>query len=422
MSVVLLAVGCTGCANFRRLGEDLKFIEKTHIITATIDNASRYPRVYGVTVDWDREAGKIDSADFSEIGDMGIFGFFVEGTERHYLMAFSDSDDDGRYDEGEPAWIHTGADGEAEPVSIEPGTGRARLRGRLSPATSLPADCLAAARELRGDRNIEEVARGWRIPVELGTIAELDDPKFSTERGSMGYWEPASYPMETGIGIYFLEAYDPTRIPVLFVYGAAGSPQDWRIFFERIDRRKYQPWFLHYPTGRRLDETGTSLNNGVKILQSYYGFSKIHVVAHSMGGLVTRDFILKNLGEGNRYIGRYVTISTPWGGQEFAESGVKRAPSVIPSWLDMVPGSDFQEQVFDHRLRGRVDHLLMYGHRSKRSLVLPKENDGTVSVKSQTDRRAAKDAVEVIGFDEDHVSILSNDEVLRHAFRHLDGG
>lgn len=420
-AAVLLAAAVLlgGCANFRRLGEDLKFIEQTSIITANIGNASDYPRVYGVTVEWDAAAGKVHSADFSQVGEIGTFGFFVEGTEQHYLLAFSDTDGDGVYDRGEPAWIHSDAAGEAVPVPIDPETRKARLQGRLSTRTVLPEACLENSRKFRGDRTIEEVAKGWRIPVDLGTIADLDEERFSSERGSQGYWEPATYPMQTGIGIYFLEKYDPSRTPVLFIYGAAGSPQDWRTFFAKIDRRKYQPWFLHYPTGRRLDELGSAVNNGVEILHTYYGFQRLHVVAHSMGGLVSRDFILKNHADGNRYIDRFVTISTPWGGQEFAESGVKRAPSVVPSWNDMVVGSDFQKSVFRRDFKGPLQHLLLYSHRAKRSLILPAENDGTVSVASQTHEPAVEGAIEVTGYDEDHVSILSNDEVIRRTFQHL---
>lgn len=173
----LAAVLVAGCANFRRLGEDLKFIEETSIVIARVDHNSTRAKVYGLVAEWDREDNKVLSADFATVGPVGIF---------------------------------------------------------------------------------------------------------------------------------FLDKYDPNRIPVLFVYGAAGSAQDWRSFFDKIDRRKYQPWFSHYPTGRDLAESGSSLNRSVMLLQSYYGFRKIHVVAHSMGGLVSRDFILKNLDEGNRRTFRHL--------------------------------------------------------------------------------------------------------------------
>lgn len=67
---------------------------------------------------------------------------------------------------------------------------------------------MQAVRDFKGGRTPDEAASGWRIPIALGRIADLDDPKFSAERGSAGLWEPASFPLQSGIGIYFLEHPD----------------------------------------------------------------------------------------------------------------------------------------------------------------------------------------------------------------------
>jgi hypothetical protein len=61
-----------------------------------------------------------------------------------------------------------------------------------------------------------------------GAIADLDDELFSNEYGRKGYWRHSEFFEEVGGNIYFLEKYDPSRIPILFVHGAAGSPQNWR--------------------------------------------------------------------------------------------------------------------------------------------------------------------------------------------------
>jgi pimeloyl-ACP methyl ester carboxylesterase len=410
-----------GCANFQRLGEDLNFLDRTVLLTGRITNAEEHRNVNVIVAEWDRDDDRVLSGDYHTIEDIGVFGFFVPNSRQEYVLAYSDADRNNLYTPGvDPAWVHSSASGEPAPVSIDRKTGRGRVEGALSKSTILPPGLVQAVRDFRGGRTADEAASGWRIPIVLGKIADLDDPKFSSERGSAGLWEPASFPLQSGIGIYFLERYDPKRIPVLFVYGAAGSPQDWRAFFERLDRRKYQPWFYYYPTGRRLDEMGAALNGSVELLQRRYNFPRMHVVAHSMGGLVSRSFLLKHLDAGHRYIDRFVTISTPWSGHEFASMGVKRAPSVVPSWYDLSPGSDFLDDLFDERLKGRIDHLLLYGHKSTRSMVLPAENDGTVSVASETAPEAVRDAVKVQGFDEDHVSILSNDGVIRLVEKHLD--
>ena len=100
--------------------------------------------------------------------------------------------------------------------------------------------------------------------------------------------------------------------------------------------------------------------------------------------------------------------------------GVKWAPSVVPSWRDMEAGSDFLAHLFDHRLKGRVNHHLIYGNRGKRSLMMAGENDGTVSVASQLRPEAKADAASLQGYHEDHVSILQASAPLNHLANLLD--
>lgn len=422
--VALLVVGLSGCAGFRRLGEDLKFIDNTAIVSAQVTNAGEHRSVYGCVVEWDREKDEVLSADFTKLegvgaGELGLFGFFVKGTENQYVAAWSDRNGNQRYEPGEPAWIHSDESGTPVPMAFNDER-KARSKGALSSSTKVPEGLIKASREFVGARTDEEAASKLTIPIALGDIADPEDAKFSPARGQAGYWEPARFPMEAGIGIYFLEKYDPNRIPVLFVYGAAGSPHDWNTFEDKIDRKKHQAWFYFYPTGRRLDEMGNSLNEGVKLLQAHYGFQKLHVIAHSMGGLVSRSFLIKNVVEDKHdYIDRFVSVSTPWQGHAAAEMGVKWAPSAIPSWLDMQTDSDFQKEIFSKKLKGRVDHLLIYGYVPKGDKPIEELDDGTVTVKSQTRPEAVEDAVKVLHYPSDHVEILSRDDVIREAYRFI---
>ncbi|MGB6221780.1 alpha/beta hydrolase [Haloferula sp.] len=401
-----------GCANFRELGKDLKFIDETVVVSARITNASSFTNIRGFTLDWNEKQNTVRSGDATEVKGLGVFGFFVAKTDTQYICAYSDKNGDERYQPGEPAWISSGPDGKPAPLDLTSPEGRS-AKGALSSKTVIPAKLVTATYEFIDNTPPGEAKSGWSIPVALGEIAELDEPRFSSETGAEGYWQPAGYAMDTGIGIYFLEKYDPNRIPVIFVYGAAGSPQDWTTFFKEFDRKRYQLWFYQYPSAERLAKSGGALNRGIQLLQSHYGFNELNIVAHSMGGLVSRDAVINNYDDGNRYIKHFVTISSPFGGMEFARSGVKHASSVVPSWYDMVPDSDFQQELFDTKLKGKIPYLLIYGTKAKRSMILPAENDGTVSVESVTRDDAIKDAIKVQGFDEDHVSILSNPQVIQ---------
>ena len=166
---------------------------------------------------------------------------------------------------------------------------------------------------------------------------------------------------------------------------------------------------------------GGALNRGVETLHDYYEFKRLHVVAHSMGGMVARSFITKNvLDDDNHYITKFVTISTPWGGHEAAAAGVKHAPEVVPSWRDMAAGSDYQKNLYLRSLAGKVEHLLIYGNKSKKSMILPPENDGTVSVASQKHGPVLRMSVYFKSFFSDHVGILSNPEVIELTQKFLD--
>jgi len=401
-----------GCAGFRRLAEDLRFEERTTILTGRVENAADYAghRVHAAVFQRDPVTGEILRADTTEVEGFGIFGFFVEDPSDQCMAAYADTNDNDRYDRGEPAWVSRDREGRIAPVEYRPDGPEAIAR--LS-RTERGSAALERAREafMKG-RSRDEVRVGWDLPIALGEVVDLDDPRFSSERAASGYWEPASYPRETGLGIYFLQKYDPGRTPVLFVHGAAGSPHDFEAMIGALDRRRFQPWVYHYPSGRDLGEMAGALDAGLRLLHRHFGFERVHLVAHSMGGLVARRAILDHRRGGERFIDRYVSISTPYGGQEFAATGVRRAPAVIPSWRDIEPESEFVGELFESDLSGRVDHLLIYGDRGRRRIGLPRENDGTVSVRSMTREEAVADADEVRRFDEDHVSILANPEVL----------
>jgi len=417
-----LSLFSSGCANFRILGKNLKFMEESSILSVRIEGVEGSRDLRSIVLEWDEKSGEVLSADYAPMNTMGFAGFFVRTAENQYALAYRDANHNDAYDVGEAAWMHSDAAGNPVPVVFDPATRRARLTGRLSPSCIIPEKMLIGARQFMGTRTKEDAISGLNVPVALGDIADLDDPRFSAARGEEGLWKPAEFPMTSGVGVYFLEKYDPTRIPVLFVYGAAGSPQDWRTFFAKMDRKKYQFWFFYYPTGRRLDEMGGGLNRAIEILHDYYGFEHLHVVAHSMGGMVARSFVVKNvLDDGNHYIRKFVTISTPWGGHAAAAAGVKHAPEVVPSWRDMVADSEFQKHLYARNLAGKVDHLLIYGDKCKKSPFLPPENDGTVSVASQTYNPVSKMVVRLKGFHADHVGILSRPDVIEMVEDFLEG-
>lgn len=422
MALVLSVALISGCANFRKLGKDLRLINNEYRISGIIENSDEFScPVRAVVIEWNQNENKIFSGDFLNLTNGGAFMFIVKSPLNQHIAAYADLNRDGKYNPGEPLWIHRGTDGSPAPAVLGPSTRVARVNGNLSRMEKAPAGLVGAIADLLKGRKPEEVITRQGVSFALGEKAGLDDPRFAATRGEDGLWTPATFAIESGFGIYFVDRFDPTKIPVLFVHGAAGSPQDWRHAMEKIDRKIYQPWFYVYPSGMRLRNAALALNEGVKQLHERYQFKRLHVVAHSMGGLVSRDFVIQNaIVEGNSYINTLITFSSPWDGHEAAAMGVKHAPEVVPSWRDMSHGSDFLTHLYDKRLKGKVNHHLFYSHHASSSRILPPENDGTVSVASQTRKEAVADAVDVRGFDEDHVSILSSRAALTAGKEILD--
>ena len=71
----------------------------------------------------------------------------------------------------------------------------------------------------------------------LGELVALDAPRFSADAAATGSWRPVDFLFDVGAGIYFLEPDDPHRIPVLFVHGALGEPNDFGTLIAQLDPR-----------------------------------------------------------------------------------------------------------------------------------------------------------------------------------------
>ena len=184
-----------------------------------------------------------------------------------------------------------------------------------------------------------------------------------------------------------------------------------------LDRDRFQPWVFYYPSGAGLDALAELLLQLFVRLRVEYHFKEAVVVAHSMGGLVTRAFLLKDYeGNGADMVHTYVTISSPLGGMRSAAEGVENSPIVVRSWYGLSPGSPFLDGLFyknpekteRRRLPQSMAYHLLFGVRGKRS------SDNVVSIHSQLRDEAQEEARTVRGYDEDHVSILASPAVAAH--------
>lgn len=219
----------------------------------------------------------------------------------------------------------------------------------------------------------------------------------------------ARSPAGEAVEIFALEPCDPTRPTVLFVHGAKGSPKDWRSFAERLDVSRYHALFFAYPPHASVDEAARQLHRALLELQRREGCSPQVLTAHSLGGLVVRSFLLEHGAEFPQ-ARLFVSLSTPWAGEPLAELGVRLAPLHPPAWADLVPGSRTLQRLFASPLPEHVRHVLFFSHKGSWS-ILSGNRDGAVTLASQLDHRAQRDADLVVGFDEDHEGMLESAEV-----------
>ena len=320
--------------------------------------------------------------------------------------AWSDRDGDSVYDLDEPAAAASSRPerlfeiGEREHVDgihlLIPERGRLEIDPMQLEVTSL---------EVRTHED-QLLANLGALAVE-GELAALSDERFGAESGHLGYWQPIEFCWQLRPGVYFLEPYDRTRVPVLFVHGALGHPQEFRTLIESLDRTRFQTWFYFYPSGTYLEGASELLSQTLLRLEQRHGFAELAIVAHSMGGLVARSAALK-LHDGVRAdpLRLFVSIATPWGGMESARSGVENSPIVVPSWRDVAAESGFLEALFftgpdgtRRRLGDSVDVALIFATK-----------DTTIGPETSIRWEAVRDATVRWPLPYDHVSVLDAPE------------
>jgi pimeloyl-ACP methyl ester carboxylesterase len=345
---------------------------------------------------------------------------FVVAPGTYLLAAFEDTNADGNYDPDEPllSALEIGPDGEEHYKTFDVAAGQTQkfdltitTQGRAATRVDAPIDIAGVqARSFKG--------QAWTSLGQLltkGAVADLSDERFGPASGRLGLWEPLNAAIRVGGGIFFTEPYDPNRIPVLFVHGISGYPQEFREIIDALDRDTFQAWFYFYPSGIRLEGLARWGAETMRELQIRHGFDEFAVVAHSMGGLVSRSLILQHaiLSERSDAL-LFLSISTPWGGHQSAEKGVKRSPVIVESWIDIAPSSDFLKNLFwregdpdaPETLPDQTAFHMLWGFGG------PNNNtDGVVSIASQQRAEAQDQASSNRGFAEDHTGILKSDDV-----------
>ena len=389
VAAALLCLGVVGCG-LLKLGGESRSMPSYTVLVGRVSSVAPWDKPV-VVVAYSVHKRRIEIAHRVLLHEIGAFELLVP-RGAYLLFAFGDANGNLRYDAGEPAGAHAGG----EPVAAA-GEGVITFLDIAISRDGHPTMPVGTS--------FAPPDGGTLRSTQAGAIARLDDPVFSAQMGRYGYWAPLEFYREMGGNIYFAEPYDPAKTPVLFVHGAAGTPRDFTFLAKGIDRSRYQPWFFYYPSGASVETMAQLLYWKLQNLQTRYGFLRMHLVAHSLGGLVAREFLAER-GAEFPYVKLFVSLSTPWGGDAFAAFGVRQSPAVIPSWNDLVPEGALLQRLFDKKLPPGTEYYLLFGHRGRGTLLFLPPSDGTITVESQLAAAAQAEARMSYGFNETHESIL----------------
>ena len=247
----------------------------------------------------------------------------------------------------------------------------------------------------------------FALACSLGHAAEIihdgqlaSDPRFTDELAAHYEKNPSEFAHP---GLYVTERPVATKEVVLFIHGMAGHPGNWSKVEQAMDKDRYQGWFAYYASGDDLRKSAESVAKQVQALIREYNIQKVHVVSHSMGGLVA--WHVANLLE-DVQVEQLLTIATPWNGHWASRFGVLFSRNAPEAWASLVPGNPFLEHIWN--APNPVPHRLVHAVQTASAL-----GDGVISTASQTVPQMAQKAEKVVEVMADHMSVIEDPENVR---------
>ncbi|PTP15416.1 alpha/beta hydrolase [Vibrio sp. 10N.286.51.C3] len=391
LTVLLISSALFGCGNFRNLSNEIQAIDS--ITNQYIVTLSQPASGSAVVIEQIKDINKSEVDGYDGIIDSDSIHLHVSNNI-HYLLIFEDKNQD----------LTLQADEAFSVLNLRDHEDRSTIEVSLTVNESKAPSAFV-------DRSLSSLLKIELDLVDIGTVVDLSDPPFEKGNAKLGMWQPLTFLLEDNAGLYFLSEYDPNKIPILFVHGINATALDFAPLIEKIDQSKYQIWVFNYPSGLSLSLNSKGLNNLLHTVVNEYKNQQLHVVAHSMGGLIVTNSIRQcRIGQLCDFVSSVTTISSPFGGVESAKQGVEYSPVVMPAWVDLNPEGKFIADLFIDNNKIQIPHFLAFGYNSG-ELFNTSSNDGVISLSSQLSRPAQLNAEQILGYDENHLSILDNDDL-----------
>lgn len=398
LALSFASIGCGGSAVVRLL-EDQN--ERARLVTLTgevaIDAPSGAPLVVSVLRVPEHAQASLQIVDYAILAAPGRWSFFVDPGHRYRIIAFEDTDRDQQYspDERLGAW-----NGFAD-VETEAGQTR-ELRVEIT--GGVPGPMPDVAMPTGADRSLH-----------IGDVRALSDPRFGPENGRRGMWEPLAFMREVGGGLFLTEPHRPGRTPVVLVHGMTGYPQEFEEIVASLDAERFEPWLVQYPSGWELEPVADYVARGLVELSHALEVDHVCIVAHSMGGVVSRRALRFLADRAHADLVRgFVTLASPLGGIPSAAAGARFSPIRVPSWTSLVPDGPFMTSQYAQPLPEGLRYALFFAFDGNGA------GDGVVPLTSQLREEAQREAAHVRGFHTTHTGILAHEGVLAAIRGELD--
>ncbi len=384
LTILAVCLATTGCIGFEVRKQNAKLGALAEFEGTVSDGNLPFEDGKPIIVLLVREDSEQPRVEFSQVlYRPGHYHFFAnEG--RYSVFAFADLNSNLRVDDGEPRAFYP------RQLLLQEGKLHASIDLTLADDAQRPHFEWAPKHD------------------EVVTIA---DDRFRERMGRKGHWAPGEFRKENPVDrLFLMEPYDPAKLPVLFVPGIGGTPDDMHAVIEGMDKSRYQVWVFWYASGMRMSIAAQSLKSLLDEYRVLHDFQNVVVVSQCVGGLVARDAVAQLQDRDHKFnVAALVTFSTPWAGHGMAESGTTISPMTVPIWYDMKEGSEFQKQTIATSIPS-VPHYMFFSYGEGSDVG----DDGTVALNSELEVTMQQRAAEVIGFGVDHMGIVTRPEPLGH--------
>ncbi|RYD23025.1 MAG: alpha/beta fold hydrolase, partial [Verrucomicrobiaceae bacterium] len=315
------------CGTLNLLSRDVRAMDRdTKIFGSVTGSKTRVEKVLVLKKSMTGDGFTV--ADSVKPNGMGDFAFLLPREKSYYLAAVAKGDS--RKPQAKHELIGIAGNRAMKEIPWREDSAKQeivlKLDSHLDTKASAARDVVKAVAAWK-----PESGNGGAIPIACGDVVSLKNPSFDLETGTKGLWAPLTAARLYGLGVYFLQPYQPSKIPVILVHGIGGTPRIWEPLIASLDKKRYQPWIFSYPSGLPIEDSAKALANLTHRLKGHHHFKKTHVVAHSMGGLVARRAVQMIRNEKHvNYISSLTTISTPWNGVTSTVLGTLGLPVPVP--------------------------------------------------------------------------------------------